>query len=286
MSNPIETALDRLVNVLRQLNCIRAIGSSGGDRPFPEPGAGDIDIFVYCNEVPSKKERQEMLVSLEEEIEHIEIGKLESGHWGQGDCCLLAGVETWLLYFRIAEAQAELDAILDGQFLGRLDSYYYPIGRGAMWRAMRVFYDPDGLLQSIKRRLEEYPHQLAVAVLNHHLKALDDVEDLERAIHRQDVFFYHFALDLALDHFLQAVFALNMEFFPSRKRSETYLQQFRFKPAECEGRLRQVVALGANAETLGQSYKIWRALNQDLKSLTGNNKKTMFTTIEIQEENL
>lgn len=271
MSNSIEAALNRLVNVLRQHTSIRALGTSRGDRPFPEPGAGDIDLFVYCSQIPSRDERKEMLMSLDEEIKHVEIGKIESGHWGQGDCFLLKGIETWLLYYTTAQAQAELDAILDGQFLGRMDSYYYPIGRCAMWKAMRVFYDPDGFLQSIQRRLEEYPPKLASAVLDHHLQALDDVEDLERAVHRKDVFFFHFAMDLALDHFLQAVFALNQEYFPSRKRSESYLRKFKIKPAECEERLREVIALGGNAETLEQSYKLWIRLSLDLKFLVEGN---------------
>ncbi len=264
----IETALDKLVHALVGHNSIRAIGSSAGGRPFPEPGAGDIDLFLYCADIPSVKERQGLLAALGVEAKPFEVGKLTGGHWGQGDCLSLAGVETWLLYFTIAEARAELEAVLGGRHLGRLDSYYYPIGRCAMWKAMRVLYDPDGILQSFKGCLAEYPPQLRSAVVRHHLEALDDAEDLERAVGRKDVFFFHFALDLALDHFLQALFALNEEYFPSRKRSEAYLHGFKLKPEECEQRLRQVIVFGGNAETLEQSYELWRSLVQDLKLRT------------------
>jgi len=154
---------------------------------------------------------------------------------------------------------------LSGQYLGRLDSYYYPIGRCAMWKAMRIFYDPDGFLQSFQQRLEEYPATLAQPVINHHLDALEDVEDLERAVGRKDVFFYHFALDLALDHFLQALFAMNREYFPSRKRSDIYLRGFKLKPSECEQRLQKVIAFGGNAKTLEESYEVWNSLVHDLK---------------------
>jgi len=136
-----------------------------------------------------------------------------------------------------------------------------------MWKAMRIFYDPDGFLQSFQQRLAEYPAALAKAVVHHHLDALEDVEDLERAVVRKDVLFYHFALDLALDHFLQALFAMNREYFPSRKRSEIYLRGFKAKPSECEQRLGQVIALGGNAETLGQSYEIWKSLMHDSKHI-------------------
>lgn len=268
MSKNIEAALNRLINALAQNDPIRAIGLSGGNRLFPEPGEADIDLFVYCTAIPSENERKNVLMSLTDEVEQVEIGKLAGGHWGQGDCFLLKGVETWLLYFTIAEARAELDAILDGHYLGRLDSYYYPIGRCAMWKAMRVFYDPDNFLNSIKQCLNEYPSELAFAIVDHHLKALEDVEDLERAVHRRDVFFYHFAFDLALDHFLQALFALNREYFPSRKRSETYLRGFGAKPADCEERLRQVVLLGGNAGTLEEAYGIWKNLILELKLST------------------
>src|SRR5512142_2432766 len=112
MSSEIETAVSRLVNALAGHNSIRAIGMSGGGRPFPEPGAGDIDLFVYCTEIPTRDERQELLLSFQ-----AEIGKLESGHWGQGDCLSIAGIETWLLYFTVAEARLELEAILAGNYL-------------------------------------------------------------------------------------------------------------------------------------------------------------------------
>ena len=230
MSNDIEIAINKLVNTLARHNSIRAMGISGGERVFPKPGEGDIDIFIYCAEIPTKNERQEMLTSLQGDTGQFKIGQVQSEHWGLGDCFLMEEMETWLLYFTVTEARAELEATLGGQYLGRSDSYYYPMGRCAMWKTMRVFYDPDGVLQSFKKCLAEYPQGLQLAVIHHHLKALDDVEDLERAVGRKDVFFFHFALDLALDHFLQALFALNKEYFPSRKRSETYLQGFKAKP--------------------------------------------------------
>jgi hypothetical protein len=107
-------------------------------------------------------------------------------------------------------------------------------------------------------------------VINHHSKALGDIEDIERAVQRKDMLFFHFALDLALDDFLQTLFALNKAYFPSRKRSETYLQGFKLKPSGCEDRLRQVVALGGKEETLEQSYKIWKSLVYDLELLVEN----------------
>ena len=266
MTELIETRLQQLVSTIAAHNSVRAIGLSGGECPLPEAGQGDIDLFVYCTQIPAPDERQGML-ELVRGIEQVKVAKLASGHWGQGDGFFLTGVETWLLYFTLDEAYAELEAILAGQYLGRLDEYYYPIGRCAMWKEMRTLHDPDGFLASLKPRLYDYPQELARALTQHHLAVLEDVEDLERAVQRRDVFFFHFALDLALDHFLQALFALNREYFPSRKRSETYLQSFRVKPEQCEERLRQIIALGGCADTLVQAYQIWKSLVGNLMAL-------------------
>lgn len=276
MSNHVEAVLQNLVNALAAHDSIRAIALSGGERPLPEPGSGDLDIFVYCTEVPSSGERQQIVQALQRELEPIEIGKLGGGHWGEGDCLHLAGMETWLLYFTLEHTHLELEAILSGKYPGRSDSYYYPIGRLAMWKTMGVLSDKDGFLLSIRRRLEYYPDELAKALLKHHVNALADVEDLERAVQRSDIFFYHFALDLALDHFLQALFALNREYFPSRKRSEQYIRGFQLQPPDCERRLRQVLRLGGNADTLEEAYEAWKSLAHELKRLadrhTGENR--------------
>ena len=79
--------------------------------------------------------------------------------------------------------------------------------------------------------------------------------------------FFHFALDLFLDSFLQALFAVNREYFPSRKRSEAFIQGFRKKPVDCENRLLQIIRLGGASETLSQSYLILDGLVQDLSVL-------------------
>jgi hypothetical protein len=85
VSKNIETALNQLVDALAGHKSVRAIGLSGGERPFPEPGEGDIDLFVYCTEILPKDQRGVTLMSLPEGFERVEIGKMESGHWGQGD---------------------------------------------------------------------------------------------------------------------------------------------------------------------------------------------------------
>lgn len=269
MTASIQSTIDQLIDSLAMLPTVRAVGLSGGSRPFPEPGAGDIDLFLYCRAIPTPEERRRLLAALGAAVTDITVGRISGGHWGQGDCCTLAGVETWLLYFTQAEAELELTETLAGKHPGQVGGYY-PLGRCAMWQSLRALYDPDGFLASLRARLAEYPPALAQTVLAYHLSALQDVEDLERAVRRSDVFFYHFAFEPALDHYLQALFALNRTFFPSRKRSEEYLRGFARQPLNCAERLKEVIAWGGSPDTLVQSYTVWQGLVEELGQIALN----------------
>lgn len=56
-----------------------------------------------------------------------------------------------------------------------------------------------------------YPDELAEKLIQYHLDELEDIEDSERAMTRKDVIFYHFAMDTAIDHFLQAFVSKHKE---------------------------------------------------------------------------
>lgn len=81
-----------------------------------------------------------------------------------------------------------------------------------------------------------------------------------------EVLFYHQVVEEFLDHFLQALYAKNGSYFPSRKRTEEAILKFTKKPANCYKRLLDVVRLGSNADTIEASILELRALAQELKS--------------------
>lgn len=89
---------------------------------------------------------------------------------------------------------------------------------------------------------------------------------MERAVFRRDVLFYHFAFDLALDHFLQALFAFNRTYFPSRKRSFENMVTFHNKPINCMQRLLELVKQGGSPESLTSSQQGFNALGKELRA--------------------
>ncbi|MDF2802026.1 MAG: hypothetical protein K0S61_1929 [Anaerocolumna sp.] len=256
-----------LIDRISTMEAVQSIGISGGKNQLPKAGDGDIDLFIYCDVIPEFEVRQAIFNQLGDLLQERKINVFEGGHWGTGDYALINGVETWFMYFSINATLDDVEAILKGDYPDKLDNYYYPVGRCAMLKDINVIFDRNGFLYSLKQRLSEYPEKLAKVLLQHHLDELEDIEDLERAVVRKDILFYHFALDIAIDHFLQALFAVNKTYFPSRKRTLDFIKDFNIKPIRCDEKLLDVVRLGAYSESIYQSYELWSNMVNELKEI-------------------
>jgi hypothetical protein len=263
-----EEIIVSLIQGISTMYEVQSVGISGNKTPLPKAGEGDIDIFIYCDTIPELEKRKIVVNKLGDLIQESKFNTFEGGHWGIGDYILINGVETWLMYFTINEALNNLEAILNGNYPDKLDNYYYPVGRCAMLQNINILYDKKDFLSIIKEKLSQYPDKLAEKLIQYHMDELQDTEDLERAVMRKDILFYHFAIDLAIDHFLQAIFAINRVYFPSRKRTLEFIDRFKLKPEKCSERLLEVISLGSSSEDIKHSYIVWRNLVDELKIIS------------------
>jgi hypothetical protein len=259
--------IDLLINSISTIREVQSIGISGIKTPLPKAGEGDIDIFIYCDMIPEVRKRQAVINEMGDLLQKSKVNVFEGGHWGIGDYILINGVETWLMYFTESETLDDVESILNGNYPDKQDNYYYPVGRLAMLKNINVLYDKNDFLYSLKERLSEYPEKLAEILIQYHLNKLKDTEDLERAVIRKDVLFYHFAMDIAIDHFLQALFAINRTYFPSRKRTFDFIKSFSIKPQGCYEKLLEVVKLGSSSEDINLSYVLWENMVNELQKM-------------------
>ena len=262
----LEASFQSLIAALSGLSCVRAIGKAGG-AALPQDGFSDIDLFIFCDQIPSRRDRASLYEPRSSMLAVSEYGETEHPHWGLVDSLLLGEQEVYPMFFTKSIFSESVASILRGERTEREDNYFYPTGRCASLLNMHAYFDPNGLIEAWKEACATYPDPLRIALLNRHLPKIDDEEDFQRAILRGDVLFFHATLDLALDHFLQALFALNMVYFPSRKRTPEYMRSFVKKPHDCEGKLLNVIRLGANPDTLNDAYEIWKKLCAELVGL-------------------
>ena len=262
----LESSFQSLVGALSGLDCVRAIGKTGG-AALPTDGFSDIDLFLFCDRLPTRSEREALYRSLSGRCSVENYGEFEHPHWGLADSLLLGEQEVYPMFFSKDAFVDSVRSILRGERIEREANYFYPTGRCASILGMHACFDPDGFLEQLKQRCGNYPDALRNALLNAYLPKIDDEEDFQRAIRRGDVLFFHSTLDLALDSFLQALFALNRVYFPSRKRSLDFIRSFRIKPNDCEERLLRVVQMSVLPDTLSDAYNVWQSLCAELIGL-------------------
>ena len=114
--------LRTLLNNISGLADVRSIGISGGRLALPEAGEGDIDVFIYCEAIPSPEIRKEAFKELEYPIDEIRFDVFESVHWGIADLAIINGVETWLMYFTVTETLNNVESIVNGEYPDNLDN--------------------------------------------------------------------------------------------------------------------------------------------------------------------
>ena len=132
---------------------------------------------------------------------------------------------------------------------------------------MNILHDSEKFLKSVQIKLSVYPESLKENLIKYHFPKINDTEDFNRAVMRKDVLFYHYVLDMALDHLLQCIFAMNKVYFPSRKRSLQFIDEFSIKPDNFKENLLQAIELGNSPHSLSDSYDIWQSIFNDMHNL-------------------
>jgi len=262
----IRDKIARLLDGVASIDGIRAIGQTGDINEVPRAGESDIDIFILGDSIPGFEERKAFYHKDSSLFESCDMNVCEGGYWGTGDVFIIDGVETMFMYFTIDDTLKYVDEVLDGKHLD-CDKGFYPVGRLATLKNINILYDEKGVYASFKEKLSTYPEKLKKDMASFHIGLINDEEDFGRAQLRKDVLFYHQVLEAALDHYLQALYAINETYFPSRKRTRQYIDSFKVKPENCYERMLEVIKLGSSPDDIKGSYDIWCGLVGDLKTI-------------------
>lgn len=126
VDDQIQKILDELISKISDIEEVNAIGISGKLKPYPEPGKGDFDIFIYCDEIPSTKIREKKLSACNG-IEDVRINIGVSAIWGHDDYCTINKIDAFLMYFIKNDVLDNVKEILEGKYLWKINNDYFPI---------------------------------------------------------------------------------------------------------------------------------------------------------------
>lgn len=260
------TFVKELTSVLSGCENILGIARTGDIHAPLLPGKSDIDLFVLCSTVPSLEDRKCLYKSLEGTFDSLSMEVCSGGVWGYGDIFISNGIDVMPMYFSAEEMRSYVEEVLSGLHLEK-EGRFYPVGRLASIESIHVLYETDNTWSDTIRMVQKRPQPLFAKWYASEIRKVLDEEDLGRAELRHEVLFYHQVMEEFLDHFLQALYAKNNCYFPSRKRTEAALASFDKKPDQCYQRLLNIVKLAGDETTIDASIKELRAISEELKKL-------------------
>lgn len=256
----------KLVEEISNCDEILGIGQTGDINAPLIAGKSDIDLFIICKDVPASDRRLSLYKSLDGLYDKLEMEVCSGGVWGYGDIFYINGIDVMPMYFSVTNMQEYIDEILAGKHLEKEGSFY-PIGRLASIETINVLWEKNSAWTNIINKVRTYPQDLFDKWYSSEVWQIIDEEDLGRAKLRHEVLFYHQVVEEFLDHFLQALYAKNRRYFPSRKRTESAIATFELKPQNCYERLLKIVNLGSNENTIDDSIEELQKLCKELKEL-------------------
>lgn len=256
----------KLVEELSNCNEILGIGQTGDMNAPLVAGKSDIDMFIICKSVPAKDRRIAIYGALAGMYDRLDMEVCSGGIWGYGDIFYIDGIDVMPMFFDIADMRKYIDEVMEGKRLEK-EGGFYPIGRLASIETINVLWEKDKTWTSIIEKVKLHPQELFDKWYSSEVWRIIDEEDLGRAELRHEVLFYHQVVEEFLDHFLQALYAKNRRYFPSRKRTESAIAEFELKPENCYERLLKIVRLGSSIDTIDESIMELRKLGKELMDL-------------------
>lgn len=257
---------NELVTLLSENDDIVGIGQTGDINAPLIPGKSDIDLFVLCDRVPDGSARSEMYKRLTTVFDGLRMEVCSGGVWGFGDIFDYGGIDVMPMYFTVSEMNGYADELLAGLHLEK-EGRFYPVGRLASIESLSVLYENGSSWTDIIDKVKRHPPELFARMYEKEAAYMIDEEDLSRASLRHEVLFYHQVVEEFLDHFLQALYAKNDAYFPSRKRAEKAIEAFKVKPDRCLERLYGIIRLASYDDSIEESISELRSLAEDLKRI-------------------
>ena len=254
---------NKLTEMLSKIPGIRGIGQTGDINAPLVPGKSDIDMFVICDKVPEREERLKFYESLTGSYDSLQMEVCAGGIWGYGDIFMCEGIDVMPMYFTVTEMKNYLEEVIAGKHLEK-DGRFYPVGRLASIETLNVLWEKDFAWTNIINLVKNHPVDFFQAWFKNESWRILDEEDLGRAELRHEVLFFHQVVEEFLDHFLQALYALNNQYFPSRKRTQKAIEGFKLKPENCYQRLNDIVSLSVSEEHITEAVYEIRKLGKEL----------------------
>jgi len=212
----------------------------------------DVDVYLFAEAfLPAARRGELVTARLGDAAQPVS--------WGADDPFVEGGtdfqldgvrVECWLR--RSSAVEATIADCLQGRVrrehaVWTAMGYFNHVALGDV-RSMHVVDDPRGMLARWKAQVAAYPEPLRDAILGRFMAEAafwPANPHYLGAVERGDVIYTSAIVQQAIQALIQAVFALNREYFPGEKKLAEALRQLPVTPPELAGRIETLLCAGA-----------------------------------------
>lgn len=194
-----------------------ALGGSRVKQIFDEKS--DYDLYIYCNEIPSKNARRRIL---EKYCHYMELG---NSYWELEDNCTLKdGIDIDILYRNLEDFSQQIYSVVE-EFT---PSNGYTT---CMWHNLlhcNILFDKNGKLEKLQNKYQiSYPEELSRNIIQNNMNLLTGNlpsydKQIEKVLIRKDIVSINHRVAAFLESYFDMIFAINRLTHPGEKRMITY----------------------------------------------------------------
>lgn len=224
-------------------------------RNYADVHTKDIDMWVVAR--PSLADNKKARVQLCQQIKGAEV-ETETWlpAWVKTEIFYLNGLEVNIVFHKPEEVRAALK-----NWPANPKVQYFP----QVIDSCVVLYDSRKLVKQWKAKLKMYPQDIRAAILTGFVRYLwKFYEYIERALERADLPYFQEKINLELQDFLHALFALNRKYYDQPKWLDRRLAQLKFKPKRCYQRIERLIKTPTTKKNLGKKLRVIDLLLYDL----------------------
>ncbi|MGE5377050.1 MAG: nucleotidyltransferase domain-containing protein [Bacteroidota bacterium] len=273
----METLIPDIVSEVKKVRGVRAIVLGGSRARGTHTPSSDIDLGIYYD--PARPLDVAALGEVATQLDDRHAADLVTpiGGWGPwingGGWLRISNQPVDFLYRDLEKVQTAITGCLNGNVeihyqpghpFGFLSSIY--VSEVAVCRPL---WDPEGVLAKLKPIVHPYPDPLKKAILSRFAWEINfSIDIAKKSVERADVAYASGCCFRSVMCMLQALFALNREYWLNEKGALNIAESFEIKPADLRNRVNEVFRnLEAESGSLQTAIALLMELSLELEPL-------------------
>lgn len=253
--------LEEILLALKTLDTVEAVALGGSRSTGASDKNSDYDIYVYCSEIPTGEQRENLLGKF------CSVAEFGNHYWESEDNTVMNnGIPVDIIYREVDKFGWYINAVIKGgkAFNGYTTAFWHNI------KNSKVLFDKTGTFTKFRNAAQlDFPENLRSAIIKNNRNLLSGKlpsydKQIKKAQERGDIVSVNHRITAFLESYFDVIFALNRQTHPGEKRQIKLCKKYcPLLPKDFE---ENIIALMKSISD-GGSYEIVTAMVKNLDEI-------------------